>query len=156
MTRENFDHLLIMHHTTLAHIAHAHTSHNEDAQDLLQDTLLLLLEQSGKYNDVNFCGWGYTLLHNLYRNRTRQCNIIDYVDNLAQYHHYSDDNSIGSDDIEGAINQLSPPNATAIKMYLNGYQYNEIASQLNISIGTVKSRIARARTQLKAWLKEYR
>ena len=156
MTRENFDRLLIMHHATLAHIAHAHTSHNEDAQDLLQDTLLLLLEQSGKYNDINFCGWSYTLLHNLYRNRTRRCNIIEHVDNLAQYHHYNNNDSIDSDDIESIINQLSAPNATAIKMYLNGYQYDEIASQLNISIGTVKSRISRARTQLKVWLKEYR
>ena len=156
MTRENFDRLLIMHHATLAHLAHAHTSHNEDAQDLLQDTLLLLLEQSGKYNDINFCGWSYTLLHNLYRNRTRQCNIIDLVDNLTQYHYYSDCNSMGREDIEGVINQLSTPNATAIKMYINGYQYDEIATQLHISIGTVKSRIARARTQLKVWLKEYR
>jgi DNA-directed RNA polymerase specialized sigma24 family protein len=39
---------------------------------------------------------------------------------------------------------------------MNGYQYDEIATQLHISIGTVKSRIARARTQLKVWLKEYR
>ena len=156
MTREKFDHLLIMHYATLSHIAHAHIAHNEDAQDLLQDTLLLLLEQSGKYNDANFCGWSYTLLHNLYRNRTRRCKIIDNVENLAQYYHYNEENSIGKKDIEGMINQLSTPNAIAIKMYINGYQYDEIATQLNISIGTVKSRIARARTQLKVWLKEYR
>ena len=151
-----YEKLLIEQIPTLAHAAYHHTMNNEDAEDLLQDTMLLLLKKIDTYDDLNFGGWSYTLLHNLYRNRLRQQCIIEGVEDLTEYHALYESKGIESYDIEQCIEQLSQPNAIALKMYLSGYQYNEIASQLDISIGTVKSRISRSRSQLQAMLKDYR
>ena len=156
MTRERFEPLLIEHITQLSLMAQQQTSHCEDAKDLLQDTILLMLERVETYEDLNFRGYSYTLLHNLYRNSTRKNHIINSVEDLSLYDYRSEEHQDCYNEIIRSIERLPQRNATAIRMYIDGYQYDEIATQLHISIGTVKSRISRARTQLQSQLKEYR
>lgn len=156
MTKERYEELLIKQLTTLGLTAQHCMTRNEDAEDLLQDTMLLLLEKIESYSDNNFGGWSYTILYNLYRNRTRQHRVTEEIDIPDDDNYLCESNNMESYDIEQGIEKLSPCNATALKMYLNGYRYEEIASQLEISIGTVKSRISRSRTQLQRWLKDYR
>lgn len=156
MTRENFDYMLCKHFTTLSLMAQQQTSHSQEAEDLLQDTVLLLLERVEMYEDINFVGYCYTLLHNLYRNQLRHNRIVEGVDDLSQYDCLCEGNYTYYNEIVHTIEQLPLPYASAIKMHISGYTYEEIASLLHVSIGTVKSRISRARTLLQAQLKEYR
>lgn len=156
MTRERFEPLLIEHIAQLSLLAQQHTTHCEDAKDLLQDTILLMLERVDSYEDRNFGGYCYTLLHNLYRNTTRHSHIINSVEDLSLYDYRSEESLGYYDEMIKNIEKLPQRNATTIKMYIDGYQYDEIAAQLHVSIGTVKSRISRARAQLQSWLKEYR
>ena len=156
MTKERFEPLLVKHLSRLLLVAQQHTRICEDAEDLLQDTVLLLLERVESYTEGNFGAYCYTLLHNLYRNSTRRSHIIEAVEDLSLYDCHSEEHHYDYEDIIKSIEKLPPHSANAIKMYINGYHYDEIASQLHVSIGTVKSRISRARTMLQSWLKEYR
>ena len=155
MNREKIEHLLSKHHHTLTLVAQQYTTLVEDAEDLLQDTLLLLWERSEQYIDINFAGYCYTLLRNLYLNNSRHINIIEGVEDLTRYEYYDEEYLSDYKDILQSIEQLPQCNATAMKLYIEGYRYEEIATQLHINIGTVKSRISRARTQLKAELNDY-
>ena len=75
---------------------------------------------------------------------------------------YNDEGKAGPDAIlsEGeileAIEKLDPKLRTIFKMHLNGYKYNEIAGNMNINIGTVKSRIFNTRQILMDALKDLR
>jgi RNA polymerase sigma-70 factor (ECF subfamily) len=54
-----------------------------------------------------------------------------------------------------AVNQLSPDYKKPFQMYLEGYHYEEIAQEMAIPIGTVKSRIFHARQKLMASLADF-
>jgi RNA polymerase sigma-70 factor (ECF subfamily) len=58
--------------------------------------------------------------------------------------------------IQAAIDRLPPPFRMALVLRdIEGLAYDEIASALDVSLGTVKSRIARARSQVQQWLRDY-
>lgn len=154
MTREHFDTLMIENLPNLSLLAHRYEANNDDANDLLQETLLQMYEMSDAYYDRNFFGWGHTILYNIYRNHLRK--LVGYgieVQNrtpidIDEYH-------AAQYDITTAINKLSAKHRLAIEQYFAGYHYTEIAYQLGTEIGTVKSRISRARKQLQAMLIAY-
>ena len=62
---------------------------------------------------------------------------------------------LSAKEIEKKINNISEKQRKPFEMYNTGYKYEEIANKLNISIGTVKSRIFFTRKKLMAELKEY-
>lgn len=126
----------------------------DEAQDLLQDTLLLILEKIDHYKEQNFDGWTFTLLTNLHRNKllhnTLRENIV-----IVEYNH-KDSNRIEEQcDIATAIDSLPSIYRETIILMLKGYKYNEIGQRLDISTGTVKSRIARARQMMQQTLRDY-
>jgi RNA polymerase sigma factor (sigma-70 family) len=59
------------------------------------------------------------------------------------------------EDINKAIKNLHPAYSVPFLRYFEGYKYNEIAEELDIPVGTVKTRIHVARRLLKADLKMY-
>ena len=138
----------------------------EDANDLLQDTLLKAFTNRDKYTDgTNLKAWLYTIMKNTfitnYQRMVRKNTFIDTTDNL----HYinsmesSTDNmaysSFAQDDINRAVNGLEDTYKTPFMMHFRGFKYHEIAAKLNIPIGTVKNRIHIARKELKGQLKVY-
>lgn len=138
----------------------------EDANDLLQDTLLKAFTNRDKYTDgTNLKAWLYTIMKNTfitnYQRMVRKNTFIDTTDNL----HYinsiesSTDNtaysSFAQDDINRAVNDLDDTYKTPFMMHFRGFKYHEIAVRLNIPIGTVKNRIHIARKELKDQLKVY-
>lgn len=150
MTQDILNKLLIQSIPALSTQAQHYTETIEDAEDLLQDTLLLIIEKQEQYNDYNFGGWAYTLLTHLHLNHTRCKKTIHYtcrtIPDSTYTYEYNDINYI--------IEHLAPPFHDAIKLYSQGYKYHEIANLLHIPIGTVKSRINRARNQLLRLLSE--
>ncbi|KAA6301368.1 MAG: ECF RNA polymerase sigma factor SigR [Candidatus Ordinivivax streblomastigis] len=143
------------------------TGDRNDASDLLQETTLKALDNQDKYVDnINFKGWVLTIMRNIfinnYRKIIRSQTIIDQTEDL--YHlNLSQDSGFDSPDgaytikeIHLAINGLNNDLKTPFSMYLSGYKYNEIADNLVLPLGTVKSRIFFARQELQRALKDMR
>ena len=142
------------------------TKDMEDANDLLQDTLLKAFTNRDKYADgTNLKAWLYTIMKNTfitnYQRMVRKNTFIDTSENL----HYI--NSVGSstdnlayssfalDDINRALEGLEDSYRTPFMMHFRGFKYHEIAQKLDIPIGTVKNRIHIARKGLKEKLSMY-
>ncbi|MDR3268875.1 MAG: RNA polymerase sigma factor [Tannerella sp.] len=140
------------------------TANHEDAQDLLQETSLKVLDNSDKYVDNrNFKGWVLTVMRNIFINNyhkiVRTQTIIDYNADLYNLDVATDsmfdspEGSIRLQEITDAIDSLNQELKIPFSMYVSGYPYHEIAETLNLPIGTVKSRIFFARKELKVKLK---
>lgn len=143
------------------------TMNREDAKDLLQETTLRALDNQEKYyENVNFKGWVFTIMHNIfvnnYRRIVRTQTIVDQTENL---YHLNLPQDSGFDTPEGAytiteiskaINSFTDEYKVPFSMHVSGYKYEEIAQTLNLPIGTVKSRIFFARKKLQTILKDYK
>ncbi|MFT3994526.1 MAG: RNA polymerase sigma factor [Dysgonomonas sp.] len=143
------------------------TSNKEEAKDLIQETTLRALDNKEKYyENVNFKGWVFTIMHNIfvnnYRRVVRSQTMIDQTDNL---YHLNMPQDSGFDTPDGAytvaeitrvINNFSNDYKVPFSMHVSGYKYEEIAQELSLPIGTVKSRIFFARKRLQEMLKDYK
>lgn len=143
------------------------TANKEAARDLVQDTTLKVLDNETKYVDnVNFKGWVFTIMRNIfinnYRRQVRSATVIDTTEdlyhlNLSQESGFSTpEGSFAAREISEAINDFTPEYKLPFTMYIAGYKYNEIAEKMNLPLGTVKSRIFFARKRLQTLLKDYR
>ena len=143
------------------------TSNRDDAYDLLQDTTLKVLDNQDKYVDnVNFKGWVFTIMRNIfinnYRKVVRSATVIDQTEDLYHLNLPQDsgfetpEGSIAANEIGDAINSFADEYRIPFSMHVAGYKYNEIAEQMNLPLGTVKSRIFFARQRLQEMLKDYR
>jgi RNA polymerase sigma-70 factor (ECF subfamily) len=139
------------------------TSSKEEAQDLLQETFYKALKYRERYtNEINFGGWVYTIMRNTFLNQKKRERLvrfrsIDETPSLANsLGHSLDDVSvtINNRELELAIVALDPSIRKPFLMTLEGFQYDEIALDMEIPIGTVKSRIFRARSVLSESLRE--
>lgn len=162
-----FENRLIELQANMMNFALTLTANREEAKDLIQETTLRALNNKEKYyENVNFKGWVFTIMHNIfvnnYRRMVRSQTMIDQTDNL--YHLNMPQNS-GFDSPEGAytvseitkvLNSFTDDYKVPFQMHVQGYKYEEIANQLGLPIGTVKSRIFFARKRLQELLKDYK
>lgn len=143
------------------------TANRDDAQDLMQDTTLKVLDNQEKFIDnVNFKGWVLTIMRNIFINNyhkiVRTQTMVDQSVDLYNLDMANDsgidspDSSFQIQEISKAIEHLSKEMKVPFSMYLSGYKYNEIAEKLDLPLGTVKSRIFFARQELQKTLKDYR
>lgn len=143
------------------------TSNRDDAQDLLQDTLLKVLENAEKYADnTNFKGWVFTIMRNLfinnYRRMARSATVIDQTEDLYQLDIVTDtavdspEGTYAASEITKAIEEFSDDYRIPFSMHVAGYKYEEIAQETGLPLGTVKSRIHFARKQLQSRFADYR
>lgn len=143
----------------LLNFAYKLTSNRDDAYDLLQDTTLKALDNEDKYADnTNFKGWVFTIMRNLfinnYRRNARAATIVDTTDNLYHLNLSQDsglespEDSYGAKEITSAIAEFSDEYRIPFSMHVAGYKYSEIAEEMDLPLGTVKSRIFFARKKL--------
>lgn len=164
--KDNFKKRLLGLQGNLLSFAYQLTTNREEAQDLLQDTTLKALDNEDKYVDnVNFKGWIFTIMRNIfinnYRQTVRKATVIDQTKEL--YHlNVSQDSGIDTPDgsfaikeISEAINSFSDDYRIPFSMHVAGYKYQEIAEKMQLPLGTVKSRIFFARQRLQGMLKDY-
>ncbi len=151
----------------LLSFAYQLTTNKEAAQDLVQDTTLKVLDNEPKHVDnVNFKGWVFTIMRNIfinnYRRQVRSATVIDSTEdlyhlNLPQESGLSTpEGSYAAQEITEAINSFTVEYKEPFTMYIAGYKYSEIADKMGLPLGTVKSRIFFARKRLQALLKDYR
>ncbi|MHA8051095.1 RNA polymerase sigma factor [Aquirufa sp. ROCK-SH2] len=142
------------------------TRDSDDANDLIQDTLVKAYTNRDKYSDgTNLKAWLFTIMKNTfitqYQRMVRRNTFIDTTDNL---HFINSTESIQSnlalnsfvkEDLEKALANTEEMYRTPFLMYFEGFKYHEIAEELDLPIGTVKNRIHIARKELKSQLKMY-
>ena len=167
MGSSNFQTKLLGLQKNLLNFAYILTANRDDAYDLLQDTTLKALDNQDKYVDnVNFKGWVFTIMRNIfinnYRRQVRSATVVDTTEdlyhlNLSQESGLSTpEGSFAAKEISEAIKNFSEEYRVPFSMYVAGYKYSEIADKMGLPLGTVKSRIFFARKRLQALLKDYR
>lgn len=151
-----------------------HLAYNEeDANDLVQETYLKAYRFIDSYDaGTNAKAWLFKILKNAfineYRKKSKQPAKVDYEDFIG--YQDSDDRStvefvdlrqeifqgmIG-DEVTRALNALPVDFRTVVLLCdVEGFSYEEIAKITDIPIGTVRSRLHRARNMLKEKLKSY-
>ena len=166
-TNETFKDRVLGLQGNLLSFAYQLTTNKEEAQDLLQDTTLKALDNEEKYVDnVNFKGWIFTIMRNIfinnYRQTVRKSTVIDQTEDL--YHlNISQDSGLSSPEgsyavkeINAALDSFTDDYRIPFNMYVAGYKYNEIADKMGLPLGTVKSRIFFARKRLRDQLQDFR
>ena len=138
----------------LRRYARALTRNADIADDLVQDTLVRALRSEHLFHGGEVRSWLYTILTNLNRNRLRSLARRPALSPL-------DDNDApdmagpeaGGRDIERALATLvDDQRAALLLVVLEGLSYREVAEVQGVPIGTVMSRLARARAQIKSFL----
>ncbi len=152
-----------------------HLTYNEDdANDLVQDTYLKAFKYIDKFDlGTNAKAWLFKILKNGfindYRKKVRQPSKVDYEE-VVNFHQEDDDTTYSTfmdlrdemfknlmgDDVTNAINALPSDFRTVLLLCdIEDFTYEEIAKIIDIPIGTVRSRLHRARNLLKEKLKNY-
>jgi RNA polymerase sigma factor (sigma-70 family) len=167
MSTIDFNAQVISHSKQLKYFAYKLTSDYEEAQDLLQETLLKAIKYSHKFaEETNLRAWLYTIMKNLFINDYRKAiklrNVIDHGKDLNVVHVAQGaspriaESHMNELEIRKAITSLDEEYQVPFEMYVDGYKYKEIAEFMKLPIGTVKSRIFLARKELMVALKEFR
>jgi len=139
------------------------TKDMEDARDLLHETMYKAFTNRDKFKDgTNLKAWLYTIMKNIfinnYRRQKKKNTIIDTTDNYYYLNLSGEDlpndgeSELNLEDIQKALDKLNHAYRHPFLMHYEGYKYEEIAQELSVPIGTVKSRIHLARKQLKKLL----
>ena len=130
------------------------------ADDLVQDTLERAWAKLHLYRrGTDLRAWLFTVMHNVHVNRVRAARPTDPLDDempeLAQ--RASQGDSLVVRDLERAIARLpEEQRAVLLLVMLEGRSYREVADIQGVPIGTVMSRLARARAHIKASLEGQR
>jgi RNA polymerase sigma-70 factor (ECF subfamily) len=149
------------------------TLNEEDANDLVQETYLKAFRFIEKYHEgTNAKAWLFKILKNAfinqYRRKSKRPTRVDYEE-IVNYHDEEDSQyssyldlredmfqHMMGDEVTDAINSLPVDFRVVILLCdIEGFTYEEIAKIIDIPIGTVRSRLHRARNMLKEKLKEY-
>ncbi len=166
MTATEFNKQLLTHQNVLKYFALKLTTDINDAEDLLQETFLKALKYKDKFQEqTNLKSWLYTIMKNTfinnYRRNVRKRNIMtssddkDYLIPAPDYSEISPESHYNHKEISKTVDQLSDDCRIPFMMHNEGYKYKEIADELELPIGTVKSRIFLARQKLTKALKDY-
>ncbi len=161
------------HIDALYNFAYHLTYDEEDANDLVQETYMKAFRFIDSYDEgTNAKAWLFKILKNAfineYRKKSKKPSKVDYEDFIG--YQDNDENSrveyvdlrheifsgmIG-DEVTKALNSLPVDFRTVILLCdVENFSYEEIAKITDIPIGTVRSRLHRARNMLKEKLKSY-
>ncbi|MFT4537039.1 MAG: RNA polymerase sigma factor (sigma-70 family) [Saprospiraceae bacterium] len=151
-----------------------HLSYNEeDANDLVQETYMKAHRFIDKYDQgTNAKAWLFKILKNAYineyRKKSKRPQKVDFEDIVSYQNSDSESSSkyldlrqeifenMMGDEVTIAINSLPIDFRTVILLCdIEGFTYEEISKIIDVPIGTVRSRLFRARNMLKEKLKAY-
>ncbi len=136
-------------------------SHNAAlAEDLVQETLAKAVVKSGQLRDpAARDAWLFSILANCFRDHFRRHREMDNVDDLELPHEHTPESESGRMEVaarvRAAIGQLPEGQRQVVTLVdLEGFSYVEVAGILGVPIGTVMSRLCRARGALRERLQE--
>jgi RNA polymerase sigma-70 factor (ECF subfamily) len=166
---EFFEREVMQHLDALYRTALRMTRNPQDAEDLIQETMLRAFRFLDRFErGTNLRAWLFKILTNTYINRYRKASSEPRVDSLddseefALYHHLDTEaasrggsveaqvlDHFAESDIKTAIEALPPQyRMTVLLADVEGFSYNDIAEITNVKKGTVMSRLFRGRRLL--------
>ena len=163
-----FEMLVTSHEQMLWRVCWHYTHHQEDAADCLQETMLKAWRGIKAYRgECSLSTWLYRIASTVcldFLRKQKRLPETESADELAEDEGFTpvDDSPTpdeavirqeSADNIRAAIDALPADMRTVIILYaLQGMQYEEIAEVTRTSVGTVKSRISRARQKIAKYL----
>ena len=163
-TPPTWDEVVREHSARVYRLAYRLTGNTADAEDLTQETFLRVFRSLHEYSPGTFEGWLHRITTNLFLDQARR-RVRMRVDPLGESAEALPANAEqGSPerrfehgnldlDVQAALDALPPAFRAAVVLRdIEGLSYEEIATTLGISMGTVRSRIHRARAQLRSAL----
>ena len=169
---EAFEQLVEMHSSRIYSIALRMVGNPTDAEDLAQEAFLRIWKGLEGFNmDAKFSTWAYRLTTNVcidYLRKEKKNNNVplfteddegEETELQIPDERYSPEQKMEQEQlrqsVEQAMNSLDPQYRQILTLReLGGLSYDEIARQLELKEGTVKSRIARAREHMRRLLTE--
>ncbi|MGV8965913.1 MAG: RNA polymerase sigma factor SigE [Cellulomonas sp.] len=163
-TPPSWEEIVREHSARVYRLAYRLTGTKHEAEDLTQDVFVRVFRSLGGYTPGTFEGWLHRITTNLFLDQVRRKKRIriDAIGDDAErypatgelqnpergFEHANLDN-----DVQRALAELSPGYRAAVVLCdIEGLSYEEIAVTLGIKLGTVRSRIHRARAQLRTSL----
>jgi len=150
----------------LSYFANTLTQNSEDAKDLVQETYLKALTYRDKFEDnTNLKAWTYTIMKNTFINNYRRNSKINmvldsttdlfFLNSSKSAEDASPESVLSHKEVSAVVDNLEDEHRIPFKMHHEGYKYKEIADKLDLSIGTVKSRIFFSRKKLMKSLHDF-
>lgn len=168
-----FEEEFLPHADSLTNFAYYLAQDENDVEDLVQDTFMKAYKAASSYEEgTNSKAWLFRIMKNTfineYKRKQRRGKKVDYEE-IITYHDEEDSpltsytdlrteifGGMMGDEMMNAINDLPIEYRTILLLcYVEEFQYEELAAIFDIPIGTVRSRLARARGLLKEKLKSY-
>ena len=162
--------LLLAHREALHKYACSLTWDWHKADDLVQDTAVKILLNADKYNPMpgsSFFSWACLVMRRIFLNNLKYEQHQLPMSQLAfepddaepfankYFTSRAGDATINVSDIYRLIDNLPGDTSKVMHLYIVGYKYVEIAHELEIPLGTVKTHIRLSREILKRLLKDY-
>jgi RNA polymerase sigma-70 factor (ECF subfamily) len=162
----SWDDVVRTHSARVYRLAYRLTGNQHDAEDLTQEVFVRVFRSLSSYTPGTFEGWLHRITTNLFldlvrrRARIRFDALPDDAERIPapdraglQTPAQAYDDTHFDADVQAALDALPPDFRAAVVLCdLEGLSYEEIAATLGIKIGTVRSRIHRGRSQLRAAL----
>jgi RNA polymerase sigma-70 factor (ECF subfamily) len=157
---------ILAHADALYGLARRLTSHTSDAEDLVQETMIRALRAAPRLPEGSHLkAWLFRILRNafydLFRSeRDRRLDALDADPPTPENFLRGDAEldrlrGVVAGEIEAALAKLGDESRTVLLLDLEGFTESEIAGIMDCPIGTVKSRLMRARTSLRKLLCHY-
>jgi RNA polymerase sigma-70 factor (ECF subfamily) len=159
----SWDDVVAQHSTRVYRLAYRLTGNPHDAEDLTQEVFVRVFRSLSSYTPGTFEGWLHRITTNLFLDQARRKSKIrfdalaDDAETRMPSRVPSPDmhlmNQLFDDDVEAALADLPPDFRAAVVLCdVEGLSYEEIAEVLDLKLGTVRSRIHRGRSMLRAAL----
>ena len=148
-----------LHYGKMLAVCRRYAKDHDEANDLLQDGFIKVFTKLEKYNNAgSFEGWIRRIIVNnaidQFRKKKHDFLLTDSEHLIADEERFDIEDegfyNIQAQDIVDAMQQLSPAYRTVFNLYvMENYPHKEIAEMLDISVGTSKSNLAKAKQNLR-------
>jgi RNA polymerase sigma-70 factor (ECF subfamily) len=178
MNKQDMGQALTEHYSTLYSVAFNLTRDSHKASDLVQTTAEKAIKASDSFSEGNLAGWLVTILRNTFRNDYRAEDRISFssIEDLIEQGTTAEDSLLSTDEdseqgsdsrfstasaesaflsggyspeLASALQNITKAHRDILLLKAEDYSYEEIAQILKIEIGTVMSRLSRARKAIK-------
>ena len=152
----NVEELVSLYYAALYRYAYRLTGSSSDAEDLTQETFCSAQSKKGQLRDQDKVkSWLFSILRNAYLHRQRHRRrsgviSLEELDSLLPQPIEAELPEVEPAQLQEALNQLPEDFRTPLILYyFEELSYRDIAEQMQVPMGTVMSRIARAKEHLR-------
>ena len=142
-----------MYSRTLFAVSLKYSANRQQAEDNLQDAFMMIFKKIGQYKDSgSFEGWLKRIVINTALQKYRKQAVFEIIreDQIREPEIEIDEDAVSVDYLLSLIHQLPDRYRQVFNLYvLDGFSHREVAQMLNISLGTSKSNLSRARIILR-------